>query len=83
MKIKTMELIWISLVVLTIFAYILGYFKFISSFFVGILLISTFIKGAMVSDYFMGLSDVSFKYRIIPAVWLFVVLTLVGVAYYI
>ncbi len=79
---KILELIWIILVVLTVFAYLLGYLKLISTSLVAVLLLSTFIKGALVSDYFMGLKDVSIKYRMIPLLWLTVVLSLIAAAYY-
>ncbi len=79
---RVLEIVWVVLVALTIFAYLLGYLKYISSFFVAVLLLTTFIKGQLVIDYFMGLKDVSLKYRVIPAIWLSVVLTLVAVAYY-
>jgi len=81
-KVETMIKIWITLVVLTTFAFLLGYFKLISTLLVGVLLISTFIKGQLVSDYFMGLKDVSWKYRFIPTFWLFIVLSLIVIAYY-
>lgn len=64
------------------FAYFLGHFKLISTSLVGVLLLTTFIKGALVSDYFMGLKQVSTKYRVIPIIWLAVVICFIGVAYY-
>jgi len=79
---RILEFIWVILVVLTIFAYLLGYLKYVSSFFVAVLLITTFIKGQLVIDYFMGLKDVKGKYRFIPAIWLGVVLSLIAVSYY-
>ena len=79
---KILELVWIILVLLTIFAYLLGYLELIDTSLVAVLLGTTFIKGALVSDYFMGLREVSFKYRMIPVVWLFIVILLIGVAYY-
>jgi len=79
---RVLEIVWVVLVILTIFAYLLGYLKYISSFFVTILLITTFIKGQLVIDYFMGLKDVKLKYRLIPTIWLSVVLSLIAVAYY-
>ena len=74
--------IWIILIILTIFAYLLGYLKLINSSLVAILLISTFIKGELVIDYFMGLKTVKLKYRLIPIIWLGTVLSLITVAYY-
>ncbi len=79
---KYLEYVWIILVVLTIFAYLLGYLKYIDNLFVAILLLSTFIKGQLVIDYFMGLKDVKLKYRLIPSIWLVFVLSFIAVAYY-
>jgi len=79
---RVLEIIWIVLVILTIFAYLLGYLKLIDTSLVGVLLATTFIKGALVSDYFMGLKSVSTKYRVIPLIWLFVVIILIAIAYY-
>ncbi|MBA1421164.1 MAG: cytochrome C oxidase subunit IV family protein [Epsilonproteobacteria bacterium] len=80
--IKILEYIWIVLVTLTIFAYLLGYLKIITTALVAVLLFTTFIKGALVSDYFMGLKDVGIKYRLIPIIWLTVIMVLIAVAYY-
>ena len=80
--IRKLEFIWVVLVVLTVFAYLLGYLKYINSMFVAVLLLTTFIKGQLVIDYFMGLKDVKLKYRLIPNIWLVLVLSLIAVAYY-
>ncbi len=74
--------IYIILVILTLFAFISGWFGLINSTIIAVLLVTTFIKGGLVAEYFMGLKEVQFKYRIIPIVWLVFVLSLVGVAYY-
>jgi len=79
---KYLEIIWITLASLTLFAYLLGYLKVMSTFFVGILLLTTFIKGALIIEYFMGLHNVSVKYRIVPIIWLLIIIFLIGVAYY-
>jgi len=79
---KILETVWVVLIVLTIFAYLLGYLKLISTSLVAVLLFTTFIKGALVSDYFMGLKDVGVKFRFIPIIWLTVVITLIAIAYY-
>jgi hypothetical protein len=47
-----------------------------------ILLVTTFIKGQLVADYFMGLKTVQTKYRLLPTGWLVIVLSLIAVAYY-
>jgi len=79
---KYLELVWIILAALTLFAFLLGYLKIISTFFVAVLLLSTFIKGQLVIDYFMGLKNISWKYRIIPTLWLGIIISLIAVAYY-
>jgi hypothetical protein len=83
MKMKRiLEYVWMFLVILTIFAYLLGYLKLISTSLVGVLLLTTFIKGTVVSDTFMGLKGVTRKYRLIPVIWLSVVIIFIGIAYY-
>ena len=74
--------IYIILVLLTIFAFLAGWLGFVSSFIVAVLLVTTFIKGQLVIDYFMGLKNVKLKYRAIPIVWLGFVLFFIGIAYY-
>jgi len=77
-----MRNIWITLVLLTLFAFLVGWLKLVNSLFVSLLLLSTFIKGQLVSEYFMGLKEVTLKYRIIPTIWLFIVLSSIAIAYY-
>ena len=76
------HIIWLILVILTLFAFLVGYLKFVSSLLVVVLLLTTFIKGQLVIDYFMGLKEVTFKYRFIPTLWLVLILFFIGVAYY-
>lgn len=77
-----MKNIWIILILLTLFAFLLGWFKLVNSLLVSILLVTTFIKGQLVIDYFMGLREVTLKYRIIPTMWLLIVLSSIAIAYY-
>ena len=77
-----MRNVWIILILLTLFAFLLGWLKLVNSLFVSILLVTTFIKGQLVSDYFMGLKEVTLKYRMIPTIWLFIVLSSIAIAYY-
>ena len=77
------EIIWLILLFLTIFAYSLGEMQTINKYFVAILLITTFIKVQLVTDYFMDLHEVQAKYRFIPTVWLTIVISLIATAYYI
>ena len=74
--------IWTALIIFTLFTFFLGWFELISLTAVILLLITTFIKGQLVIDYFMGLSDVQLKYRIIPTVWLGVIISLIAISYY-
>ncbi|HQS72239.1 MAG TPA: cytochrome C oxidase subunit IV family protein [Sulfurovum sp.] len=79
---NTAEIVWFTLVLLSIFAFSLGYVNCINPIVVSILLISTFIKGQVVIDYFMGLKYVQLRYRFIPTAWLFTIILLISVAYY-
>ena len=74
--------LWIFLITLTVFAFLLGWLKLISNVMVIFLLITTFIKGQVIIDYFMGLNEVDGKYRFIPTIWLFTIISLIGVIYY-
>ena len=77
-----LKYVWIMLVILTVFAFLLGYLKYVTTFLVAILFITTFIKGQLVIDYFMGLKDVKLKYRMIPTIWLAIIISAISTAYY-
>ncbi len=79
---NTLKIVWFTLVLLTLFTFLLGYLNYINTSIVSLLLISTFIKGQLVIDYFMGLKNVRLRYRIIPSLWLFTVISLIAIAYY-
>jgi cytochrome c oxidase subunit IV len=79
---KYLECVWISLIILTIFSYLLGYLNYINIYLVALLLLTTFIKGQLVIDYFMGLKEVRLKYRMFPSIWLLVTILLITFAYY-
>lgn len=74
--------IWIALLLFSLFAFILGRFEIVSRFFIFVLLLSTFLKGYFVIEHFMGLSEVTLRYRLIPTVWLSVVIISVAITYY-
>ena len=74
--------VFITLVLLTLFAFLAGWLKLVNASIVAILLITTFIKGQLIIDYFMGLKNVQFKYRVIPTIWLVFVTVFIGIAYY-
>jgi len=75
--------IWIVLLLLTLFSFGLGWLKLLSLGSFALLLLTTFIKGQLIADYFMGLKEVQGKYRFIPTIWLVVTLLLVALAYYV
>ena len=79
---RIVEGVWIVLICFTIFAYLLGKLKLVSTFMVGVLLITTFIKGQLIIDYFMDLKNISLKYRLIPTIWLALIISLIAVSYY-
>ena len=75
--------IYIALVLFTIFTFSLGWFELLSKLAIGMLLITTFIKGHLVIEYFMGLNEVEGKHRYIASVWLAVIILFIGLGYYI
>ena len=77
-----MKNIWITLILLTLFAFLLGWMELVNSMIVGLLLITTSVKGQLVIDYFMGLKGVELKYRLIPSVWLILVISAIALFYY-
>ncbi|MDX1808817.1 MAG: cytochrome C oxidase subunit IV family protein [Sulfurospirillaceae bacterium] len=79
---KTAERIWIVLTILTWFAYLLGDLQLVGTWMVEALLISTFVKGGLIIDHFMGLKNVQYKYRLVPIIWLVLVISLVAISYY-
>jgi len=74
--------IWIVLLILTLFAYLFGEQEFVNKSLIILLLVTTFIKGQFVIDYFMNLSEVQLKYRIIPTLWLVTIIIIIGFIYY-
>jgi hypothetical protein len=77
----TLERIWLSLVSLSLFAYVMGQVEHFPKLFSILLLLGTLVKGQLIIDYFMGLKEVRLKYRLIPTVWLGIILFLVAFAY--
>jgi len=75
--------VYIALIIFTFFTFSLGWFQLISKITISLLLISTFIKGFLVIESFMGLNNVSGKYRYIPTIWLGIIILSIGLGYYI
>jgi hypothetical protein len=70
------------LVLFTIFTFCIGWFKIESSLIIAVLLITTFFKGYLIIEYFMGLHEVQGKYRYIPTIWLATIISLIASVYY-
>jgi len=73
---------WSILILLTIFAFIFGGFELGNMTIVSIILLSTIIKSQIVIDYFMGLHQVRWQWRIILYSWLLLVVGMIGLAYW-
>lgn len=78
MKLKT---IWIFLIFLTTLTFILGKVELSPYFFIALILLTTFVKGQLIIDFFMGLKDVKLKYRLIVSLWLSIVIILIGMTF--
>ena len=74
--------VYLVLILMSIITFLSGFLNLVNPYVVGILLVSVLLKGYLISEHFMGLGKVSYTYRIIPIVWLFIVLSLIGYTYY-
>ena len=74
--------VWLIPLLLTLFSFLLGWLKLLNENILPLLLLATFIKGQLIIDYFLGLKNVSLKYRMIPTLWLLIVLLAIGYGYY-
>ena len=83
--IRPCTVVWLVLMVLTLTTLAIGKFELIDimggELLVAFMLVSIFIKGAMVSDFFMGLKFVSWRWRMIPLIYLVIVCSLIWIAY--
>ena len=80
---KFLNTIWIILVLLTIFAFLVGKLALSSLLVVSLLLMTTFIKGKLVIDYFMDLQALPNRWKNFPTVWLGLVLFVIAGFYFI
>lgn len=77
-------IIWLILIALTILTFSIGKMGGLNSVrdaMILLILATTFIKAAMVSEYFMELRGVKTFWRIIPIIYLLVVLLLIRIFY--
>ena len=75
-------IIYISLLLLTTLTFLLGKSETFTFIFIAIILITTFIKGQLIIDYFMELKNVDLKYRLFLSIWLILVISLIGFSYF-
>lgn len=80
------DFIYIALLLLTTLTFFLGasedstltFLVFVPT----VVLLTTFIKGLLISDYFMELKNVDFKYRLFIICWLVLVILLIALAHF-
>lgn len=75
-------LIWLLLIALTSLTLSFASINTSNFTFIAIILLTTFFKGEFIIDYFMGLKEVKVKYRMILLLWLFLLIFLIGLAFY-
>ena len=75
-------IIYISLLLLTTLTFLLGKSETFTFTFIIVVLLTTFIKGQVIIDYFMELKNVDLKYRLFLSVWLILVISLIGLSYF-
>lgn len=83
--IRPCTVVWLILMLLTMSTLAIGKFGLIDLMggepLVLFLLATIFIKGAMISDFFMGLKPVRWRWRIIPIIYLIIICILIWIAY--
>ena len=83
--IRPCTVVWLLLMLLTLSTLAIGKFELIDMMggepLVLFLLVTIFIKGVMISDFFMGLKPVRAFWRIIPIIYLIIVCILIWIAY--
>jgi cytochrome c oxidase subunit IV len=75
--------VWLILMVLTLAVLAIGQAGLSGITIVALLLVSTLVKTHMVADYFMGLKHGQPLWRIIMIVYLWIIVTMIGLAYWI
>jgi cytochrome c oxidase subunit IV len=79
--IRPCTIVWLILIVLSVLAFTVGKLELSGSNIMSVIFISTIIKAQMVMDYFMGLKRVKWFWRGIMTGWLFLVMSLISIAY--
>ena len=74
--------VWITLIVLTLTVLIVGQIGLGGVTIVALLLVSTLVKTHIVADYFMGLKNGRPLWRIIMMAYIWIIITMIGLAYW-
>ncbi len=75
--------VWLILIVLTLAVLVIGQAGLSGITIVALLLVSTLVKTHLVADYFMGLKHTRPLWRIIMIIYLWIIVTMIGLAYWI
>jgi len=70
------------LIFLTCLAFLIGLTEVSNVWFVSVLLLSTFIKGKMIIDYFMGMKEYISRWNNFLTLWLVLVVLVIGGGYF-
>lgn len=73
--------VWMILVGLSLLMFALAQSGFESKLFVITILISSWFKGQMIIDHFMGLRHVEIIWRLVISIWLILVLSVIFIVY--
>lgn len=84
MALSKHTIVWLTLVILTILTFSIGKTGWLNNAHEAMILLilaTTFIKGSMVSEFFMELHSVKTFWRIIPIIYLILVVILIRLFY--
>ena len=82
MKAHQISLLWLLMVALTLVAFTLASMGYEGAYLVGFVLVTAFIKGQIIIDYFMQLKYSALLWRLIVTFWLMIVLSVIGLLYF-
>jgi len=82
MNLRPCTWVWLILMLLTLGVLAIGKAGLGGPAIVALILLSTLVKTQMVADYFMGLKRAARLWRVIVTVYLLLVLSLIGLAYW-
>ena len=82
MNIRPCTRVWGMLLVLTLAVLLVGQAGAEGPLVVALLLITTLVKTQLVADYFMGLKQTGLLWRVIVTVYLLIVISMIGLAYW-